>query len=64
MKCLYLSWGRKVKNMSPVVVAKCLFFLGGGIFVDCWWRFVLFHSSGDLKNLHCIIVYVQFSDDQ
>lgn len=59
------SWGRKVKNTSPVVDCKCLFFLRGKkIFVCWWWRFVLFHSSGDLKNLPCIIVYVQFSDDK
>lgn len=48
-----------------MVGCKFLFiFFGKKIFVDWWWRFVLFQSSGDLKNLPCIIVYVQFSGDK
>lgn len=34
----------------------------GKIFVGWWWGFVSFHSPGKLKNLPCVIVYVQLSD--
>lgn len=66
MKYLYFSWGKKIKNVSPVVGCKCLFIylFFGKIIIDWWWKIVLFHSSGDLKKLPCMIVYVQVSDDQ
>lgn len=64
MEYLYPSWGRKIKNTSPVLGCRCCLFLGGNNCCKMLLEVCVVSRSDDLKILPCIIIDAHLSAAQ